>query len=41
MDSFLGQNFNLPLNCRTKEIGLAIGTKLGEVLEIDVQESGV
>ena len=38
---FWVQIFNLPLNCRTKEIGLAIGTKLGEVLEIDVQESGV
>ena len=38
---FRVQIFNLPLNCRTKEIGLAIGTKLGEVLEIDVQESGV
>ena len=33
---FWVQIFNLPLNCRTKEIGLAIGTKLGEVLEIDV-----
>ena len=38
---FWVQIFNLPLNCRTKEIGLTIGTKLGEVLEIDVQESGV
>ncbi|XP_030949448.1 uncharacterized protein LOC115973328 [Quercus lobata] len=38
---FWVQIFNLPLNCRTKEIGLAIGAKLGEVLEIDVQESGV
>ena len=38
---FWVQIFNLPLNCRTKEIGLAISTKLGEVLEIDVQESGV
>ena len=38
---FWVQIFNLPLNCRTKEIGLAIGTKLGEVLETDVQESGV
>ena len=33
--------FNLPLNCRTDEIGRAIGGKLGEVLEINVQESGV
>ena len=38
---FWVQIFNLPLNCRTKEIGLAIDAKLGEVLEIDVQESGV
>ena len=38
---FWVQIFNLPLNCRTKEIGQAIGGKLGEVLEIDVQESGV
>ena len=30
------QIFNLPLNCRMKEIGLAIGAKMGEVLEIDV-----
>ena len=35
------QIYNLPLNCRTKEIGLAIGARMGEVLEIDVQESGV
>ena len=35
------QIFNLPLNCRMKEIGLAIGAKMGELLEIDVQESGV
>ena len=27
--------------CRTKEIGRAIGFKLGEVLEVDVLESGV
>ena len=33
--------FNLPLNCRTKEIGWAIGAKLGEVLEVDVQDLGV
>ena len=35
------QIFNLPLKCRTKEIGRAIGSKLGEVLEVDVSESGV
>lgn len=33
---FWVQIFNLPLNCRTKEIGVAIGTKLGEVMEVDV-----
>nr|POE69700.1 hypothetical protein CFP56_45736 [Quercus suber] len=35
------QIFNLPLKCRMKEIGRAIGSKLGEVLEVDVSESGV
>ncbi|XP_075659849.1 uncharacterized protein At4g02000-like [Castanea sativa] len=40
-EPFWVQIFNLPLNCRTKEMGRAMGTKLGEVLEIDVQESGV
>ena len=29
---FCVQIFNLPLNCRTKEIGWAIGSKLGEVM---------
>lgn len=33
---FWVQIFNLPLNCRTKEIGMAIGTKLGVVREVDV-----
>ena len=35
------QIFNLPLKCRTKDIGWAIGSKLGEVLEVNVSESGV
>ena len=35
------QIFNLPLKCRMKEIGWAIGSKLGEVLEVDVFKSGV
>ena len=30
--------FNLPLNCRTKEIGWAIGSKLGEVLDVPDSE---
>ena len=38
---FWVQIFNLPLNCRTKEIGWAIGSKLGEVLDVDVPDSGV
>nr|POE67398.1 hypothetical protein CFP56_43642 [Quercus suber] len=38
---FWVQIYNLPLNCRTKGIGGAIGAKLGEVLEVDVQDSGV
>ena len=33
--------FNLPLKCRTKDIRWAIGSKLGEVLEVNVYESGV
>lgn len=35
------QIFNLHLNCRTKEIGRAIGAKLGAVMEIDVSDSSV
>ena len=35
------QIFNLPLKSRTKEMGWAIGSKLGEVLEVDVLETGV
>uniref|UniRef100_A0A7N2KYU9 DUF4283 domain-containing protein n=1 Tax=Quercus lobata TaxID=97700 RepID=A0A7N2KYU9_QUELO len=35
------QIFNIPLKCRTKEIGWAIGSKLGEVLEVNVSKSRV
>ena len=35
------QMFNLPLKCMTKEIGWTIGSKLGEVMEVDVSDSGV
>ena len=35
------QIFNLPLKCRMKEVGWAIGSKLDEVLEVDVSESRV
>ena len=35
------QIHNLPLNNRTRETGWAIGSKLGEVMEVDVVESGV
>ncbi|XP_075665851.1 uncharacterized protein At4g02000-like [Castanea sativa] len=35
------QIFNLPLKSRTKDTGWAIGSKLGEVLEVDVSDSGV
>ena len=35
------QIFNLPLKCMTKEIGRTIGSKLGEVMEVDVSDSGV
>lgn len=38
---FWVQMFNLPLKSRTRETGVAIGSKLGEVLEVDVLESGV
>ena len=38
---FWVQIFNLPLKSRTKETGRAIGSTLGEVLDIDVSESGV
>ena len=38
---FLVQIHNLPLNSRTRETGWAIGSKLGEVMEVDVAESGV
>ncbi|KAK7844003.1 uncharacterized protein CFP56_011704 [Quercus suber] len=35
------QIFNLPLKSRTKEAGWTIGSKIGEVLEVDVPDSGV
>ena len=38
---FWVQIHNLPLNNRTRESGWEIGSKLGEVLEVDVAESGV
>ena len=33
--------FNLPLMSRTKETGWAIGSSIGEVMEVDVPDSGV
>ncbi|XP_030936068.1 uncharacterized protein LOC115961187 [Quercus lobata] len=38
---FWVQIYNLPLKHRTRETGLAIGASLGEVLEVDVADSGV
>ncbi|XP_030941471.1 uncharacterized protein At4g02000-like [Quercus lobata] len=38
---FWVQMFNLPLKCRTRETGMVIGSKLGEVLEVDVPDLGV
>ena len=38
---FWVQIFDLPLKSRTKEMGWAIGAKLGEVLEVDVPDFGV
>lgn len=38
---FWVQIHNLPLKSRTRETGLAIGACLGEVLDVDVMESGV
>ena len=35
------QIFNLPLMSRTEETGWAIGSSLGEVMEVDVPDSGV
>ena len=35
------QIFNLPLMSRTKETGWAIGSSIGEVMEVDVPDSGV
>ncbi|KAK7857388.1 uncharacterized protein CFP56_017742 [Quercus suber] len=39
--SFWVQIYNLPLKCRTKETGWAIGSSLGMVMDVDVPESGV
>ena len=38
---FWVQIFNLPLKSRTKETGWTIGSTLGEVLDVDVSNSGV
>ncbi|KAL0003519.1 hypothetical protein SO802_017300 [Lithocarpus litseifolius] len=38
---FWVQIHNLPLKSRTKQTGWMIGSKLGEVLEVDVPENGV
>ena len=38
---FWVQMYNLPLKHRTREIGMAIGASLGEVLEVDVADTGV
>ena len=38
---FWVQMYNLPLKHRTRETRLAIGASLGEVLEVDVADSGV
>lgn len=35
------QIHNLPLKSRTRETGRVIGTSLGEVMDVDVSESGV
>ena len=35
------QIYNLPLKCKTKETGWAIGSSLGTVMDVDVPESGV
>ena len=38
---FCVQIYNLPLKHRTREMGMAIGASLGEVLEVDVADTGV
>ena len=35
------QIYNLPLKSRTRETGVTIGSKLGEVMEVDVAKLGV
>nr|POE88708.1 hypothetical protein CFP56_55440 [Quercus suber] len=37
---FWVQIHNLPLNSRTREMGWAIGSKLGEIMDVDVADSG-
>ena len=37
---FWVQIYNLPLKHRTREMGMAIGASLGEVLEVDVVDTG-
>lgn len=41
LSAFWVQIHNLPLKSRTTETGRAIGAKLGEVLDVDVVESGI
>lgn len=41
LSAFWVQIHNLPLKSRTTEMGRAIGAKLGEVLDVDVAESGI
>ena len=38
---FWVQIYNLPLKSRTRETGRAIGASLGQVLEVDVEDTGV
>ncbi|KAK7813762.1 uncharacterized protein CFP56_025048 [Quercus suber] len=39
--SFWIQIYNLPLKCKTKETGWAVGSSLGQVMDVDVPESRV
>ena len=38
---FWVQIYNLPLKSRTRETGKAIGASLGQVLDVDVEDTGV
>ena len=38
---FWVQIYNLPLKSRTRETGKAIGASLGQVLVVDVEDTGV